>query len=259
MIRVGISGWSYPEWRGGFYPRGLPPRDALAYASRRFATIEINATFYGQQPLDRFERWHDATPADFVFAVKGARRITHFSRLADSAANLASFLAGPLRLRDKLGPVLWQLPSRLALDMAVLDRFLAALPRDTAAAARLAGVSPLAEWPLRHAIEVRHESFGTSSFFDLLRRHDVALVVADGLNVPPFTESTGSFAYVRLHGTGPRYRGSYGDAELGRWAERINAWAAQGAHDVFVYFNNTMKGEAPVDAAALARRLDLKR
>lgn len=259
MIRVGISGWSYPEWRGGFYPKGLPPRGALAFASRRFATIEVNATFYGQQTPDRFERWHDATPPDFVFAVKGARRITHFSRLADGAAGLASFLAGPLRLRDKLGPVLWQLPSRLALDMTVIDRFLAALPRDTVAAARLAGIAPLAERPLRHAIEVRHESFGTPEFLDLLRRHDVALVVADGLDLPQFAESTGSFSYIRLHGTGPRYRGSYDEPALKRWAERIRAWADDGPRDVFVYFNNTMKGEAPVDAAALARRLGVER
>ncbi len=251
MIRVGISGWSYREWRGGFYPQSLPPGDALAFASRRFATIEINATFYGPQPRERFARWRAATPEGFVFAVKGPRQITHLRRLAEPAAPLSAFFAGGvLLLGDKLGPILWQLPGSLAFDAAVLDGFLALLPRDTKAAARLAGLPASVERPLHHAIEARHDSFRAPPFLDLLRRHQVSAVIT-GAVAPSSPMLAGAIAYVRLHGTGTAYTGGYDGAALDLWAERIRAWHAAG-HDVFVYFNNTMKGDAPRDAEALA-------
>src|SRR5579875_314863 len=133
MVRIGISGWSYREWRGGFYPSELPAGEALAYAARRFGTIEINATFYGRQGPERFARWYAATPEDFLFAVKGPRQVTHHARLAGSEPVLASFFgSGVLELGEKLGAILWQLPAGLAFDAALVERFLATLPRDTA-------------------------------------------------------------------------------------------------------------------------------
>lgn len=254
MIRVGISGWSYREWRGGFYPQDLPAREALAFASRHFATIEINATFYGPQPRERFIRWREATPQGFVFAVKAPRQITHLRRLANADAPLSAFFAGGvLALGDKLGPILWQLPRSLAFDETVFEEFLALLPRDTAAAARLAGLPPAPERPLRHAIEVRHDSFHAPRFLALLHRHTASLVITDAADSPASVE--GEIAYLRLHGTGTRYTGAYDGAALDRWAARIRAWDAAG-HDVFAYFNNTIKGDAPYDAQALIRRLD---
>jgi len=257
MIGIGISGWSYPQWRGGFYPRTLPLRDALAYASRRFATIEINATFYGRQPAARYDRWHELTPPGFLFAVKGLRQVTHHRRLADAEEPLAAFFAsGVLRLKEKLGPILWQLPPGLAFDPALVEQFVIALPRDSRAAARLAAIDGVDERPLRHAIEVRHPSFETPRFLDLLRRHDVALVFADGPSAPRFREPTAALVYVRLHGTGAAYTGGYDAAALDGWAALIKDWAGGASRsDVLVYFNNTMKGDAPADAEALARRL----
>lgn len=259
MIRVGISGWSYREWRGGFYPKGLPPGEALAYAARRVGTIEINATFYGRQGPERFRRWHAAVPEDFLFAVKGPRQVTHHARLAGSEPVLASFFgSGVLELGEKLGAILWQLPAGLAFEPALVERFLAILPRDTAEAARLAGLAEGAPRRLRHAVEARHASFAAPHCAALLDRRDVALVVADGAGLPCFDQATGSLVYVRLHGTRRRYTGSYDGDALDRWAERIRRWAGSGK-DVLVYFNNTMKGEAPFDAIALARRLGLVR
>ena len=255
MIRVGISGWSYPEWRGAFYPAGLPRGQALYYASRRVATIEINATFYGPQPAARFERWRDEVPSDFVFAVKGPRHATHLDRLDAAAPVLARFFgSGLLRLAEKLGPILWQLPAGFAFDEGTLARFLALLPMDTAAAARLADAEAGAPHRLRHVLEVRDESYRTPRFFALLRERGVALAVSEAPRWPLFAETTADFVYVRLHGRPQLYRSGYEAAELEAWAERIRGWAA-GGRDIFVYLNNTMKGRAPVDAQALAERL----
>lgn len=231
-VRIGISGWNYAPWRGAFYPPGLPHRAELAYAAGVFKAIEINSTFYRLQRPDIFARWFEHTPDDFVFAVKGPRFITHIKRLRDVSAPLANFLAsGLLRLGHKLGPILWQLPPNLRFDRDVLADFLARLPRDTAAAAhiarqhddRLGGIPWLraqVDQPVRHALEIRHESFLTRDFIDLLREHEVALVCADSVAWPLVMDVTTDLVYCRLHGARELYRSGYDAAAIDLWARR---------------------------------------
>jgi uncharacterized protein YecE (DUF72 family) len=284
-VRVGISGWTYAPWRGNFYPSGLQHADELSYASRQVETIEINGTFYGLQRPDAFARWYDETPQRFVFAVKGPRFITHIRRLREVATPLANFFAsGVLRLEEKLGPVLWQFPPSFRFDAERLDHFLALLPRDTEAAAALA--EGRSEWlaerawaktghrrELRHAIEIRHQSFLDPAFVALLRRHRVALVFADSVGWPYAEDLTADFAYLRLHGSEELYASGYSEEALDHWAARIKLWA-QGTEpndarlidsdtrpaphsprDVFAYFDNDAKVRAPVDARSLRARL----
>lgn len=282
-IRVGVSGWLYPGWRGVFYPPGLRHKDELPYAAARFPTIEINGTHYSLKRPHSFQEWYDATPPGFVLAVKGSRFITHMKRLKDLDTALPNFFAqGLLLLREKLGPLLWQLGPHFALDEERVDAFLAALPRDTAAALELArrhdhrleGRAHLEideSRPLRHALEVRHESFACARFAELCRRRDVALVVSDAPGHPYAEDVTSSFVYVRLHGSQERYVSRYSDAELDRWARRISTWSRGGepedAHrwgaqapvaerrDVYVYLDNDFKAHAPEDARRLMARL----
>jgi uncharacterized protein YecE (DUF72 family) len=267
-IRVGISGWNYAGWRGDFYPAGLPQRLELEYAAERLGSIEINGSFYSLQRPSSYASWRARTPDEFVFAVKGGRFITHMKKLADVETPLANFFAsGVLALGPKLGPVLWQLPPNLGLDPDRLAAFFDLLPRSTTAAAELARRhdEKLAEdraltvaeddRPVRHALEVRHHSFVTPATCELLRAHDVALVVADTAGRWPLMEEvTSDFVYVRLHGDQELYTSGYTPEALDRWAARIRAWQAQGL-DVFTYFDNDAKGYAPHDALALQERL----
>lgn len=284
-IRVGISGWRYPPWRGVFYPPGLAQRRELEYASRAFATIEINGSFYSLQRPEHYARWHDETPDGFVFSVKGPRFITHMLKLRDCARPLANFFAsGIANLRDKLGPILWQLPPMLRFDVERLAPFLASLPRDTDQAAALArrhnekvtGRARLAfgpNRPLRHALEIRHDTYVDEAFVDLLRRERIALVVADTAGKWPYAEDlTADFVYVRLHGSEVLYVSGYDEAAIARWAARLVAWSGGGApedarcisrtlpapcpgRDVFCYFDNDAKVMAPRDARALTSRV----
>ncbi len=267
-IRVGISGWTYAGWRGDFYPKGLVQREELAFASARLTSIEINGSFYSLQRPTSYAAWRDQTPADFVFAVKGGRFITHLKRLAGVETALANFFAsGVLALGPKLGPFLWQLPENLRFDAERLDGFLAQLPRTTSAAADLARghdakvpddralTSADADRPLRHALEFRSETFCSTEAYDLLRRHQVACVVADTAGRWPLVEKdTSDFRYVRLHGDRELYASGYSDAALERWAERCRTWRAAG-QDVYVYFDNDAKGFAPHDAVALLAKV----
>ncbi len=261
-LRIGLSGWSYPRWRGVFYPSGLAQHDELGYVSARFPTVEVNASFYRLQRPTTYRRWAQAVPEGFVFAVKGSRYIAHLTRLHSRPA-MANFLAsGVLALGDKLGPLLWQLPARTRYDRAELESFLGLLPRSTLEAARLATeqdrlpadqvwLDPGPDRPLRHALEVRHESFRDPDAYGLLAEHDVALVVADSAGeFPRFDEDTASFRYVRLHGDTELYTSGYSDVALGSWVRRIADWRASG-RDVYVYFDNDAKVRAPVDAARL--------
>lgn len=286
-IRIGLSGWTYAPWRGHFYPEGLGQKNELAFAARQFPALEVNGTFYGLQKPEAFARWAEVAPDGFVFAVKGSRYITHMRRLKNIETPLANFLAsGLLRLGRKLGPLLWQLPPSFRFDAALIADFLALLPKDTQAAAALARrhderlegrawTRTDAKRPLRHALEIRHDSFRDPGFVELLRRHDVALVCADTVDWPRLMDLTADFAYCRLHGSAELYRSRYEEAELRRWAARIRAWslgepmrdgdfadADAGAaatarpRDVFLFFDNTDKRHAPADAARLMRMLD---
>jgi uncharacterized protein YecE (DUF72 family) len=285
--RIGISGWTYTPWRGVFYPRGLPQKQELPYASRAMNSIEINGTFYSLQRPSSFQSWYEQTPDDFVFSVKAARYITHMKKLRGVEAPLANFFAsGILALREKLGPILWQLPPSLGFDAERLRSFFNLLPRDTRAAVKLAkrhderlkGRSFLetdANRPIRHAMEIRHETFKTPAFIKLLREHDVALVIADTAGKWPVMEDvTADFVYARLHGDLELYVSGYTDAALDRWAEKFKLWHAgrepkdaaragdkpatrAPSRDVYVYFDNDAKVHAPFDATGLARRLGL--
>jgi uncharacterized protein YecE (DUF72 family) len=284
-IRIGISGWTYAPWRGTFFPAGLRQRKELAYASRHVRSIEINGTFYSLQRPSSYAKWAGEVPDDFIFSVKAPRYITHIRRLKDVAIPVANFFAsGVLRLGSKLGPILWQLPPSLPFNSGVLDTFLGFLPRDTAGAAKIArrhDDNVKQPWwdagpnrPLRHALEVRHRSFLNSEFIALLRAHGVAVVVADTAGKWPFVEDvTADFVYVRLHGDAELYVSGYTAPALKRWAAKIRAWSAgrnaprarlvvPGApsrrpRDVYVYFDNDVKTQAPYDAMNLAHRLKL--
>jgi len=280
--RIGVSGWTYPPWRGAFYPKGLRQRDELAYAGRVLNSIEINGSFYSLQRPESYASWAAATPEDFVFAVKGPRFITHMKRLRESETPLANFFAsGVLRLGAKLGPVLWQLPPNFRFDAGRIEAYLAMLPRDTEAAAvlacrhdhRVAGRTWLqtgTKRPLRHALEIRHESFRDPDFIALLRRQDVALVCADTVDWPLLGDLTADFVYCRLHGSTELYRSGYDAPAIERWSGRVRAWLAgdeamdlphvasfarKRRRDVFLYFDNTDKLRAPLDAQALMARL----
>jgi uncharacterized protein YecE (DUF72 family) len=266
---IGTSGWRYPPWRGVFYPKGLPQRRELEYLSRQMTSAEVNGSFYSLQRPEYYRRWHDETPPEFVFAVKGGRFVTHMKRLRDVEIPLANFFAsGVLALKDKLGPFLWQLPPNLPYDPDLLAGFFDLLPRDTTAAAVLAGkheerldgralTVAHAHRPLRHALEVRHPSFVDPTLPDLLRAHGIGLVTASAAADWPYLEDvTADFAYARLHGEEELYASGYSDEALDIWAERVRGWIAAG-FDVYVYFDNDMKVHAPVDAIALARRLGM--
>ncbi|MFT4113055.1 DUF72 domain-containing protein [Silvibacterium sp.] len=285
-IRIGISGWTYAPWRGVFYPKRLPQKRELAYAAEHFPSIEINGSFYSLQRPASYEAWRDATPRDFVFALKGSRYITHMRRLRDAEQGLANFLAsGPLALGEKLGPMLWQLPPNFIFKPEVIEPFLQLLPRDTLQAAELARghearlrgrafLQPEKKQRLRHAMEVRHESFVCEEFIRLLRKYNVALVCADTVEWPLLMDVTADFLYLRLHGSEELYKSGYGPKALDTWADRIHRWAAGGdvkgrhasakeaakrksGRDVFVYFDNDAKVRAPKDAQGLMRRLGI--
>jgi uncharacterized protein YecE (DUF72 family) len=264
---VGISGWRYPPWRGVFYPKDLRQRDELRYVADRLTTVEINGSFYALQRPRNYEAWYAETPAQFVFSVKGPRFISHMKKLHDVEIPLANFYAsGVLALREKLGPILWQLPPNLGFDQSRLAQFFAMLPRTTFAAARLAKrheerladralTRADADRPLRYALEVRHASYQKAEFVELMRDHDVALVVADTAGRwPLFHDVTSDIMYVRLHGDQELYVSGYSSEALTMWAERIRGWTAAG-HDVFAYFDNDVKVRAPYDAIQLMERL----
>jgi len=281
-IRVGISGWRYAPWRGKFYPPDLPAKDELAYVARKFPSVEINGTFYSLQAPDSFREWARATPKDFIFAVKGPRFITHMKRLKNVKTPLGNFFAsGLLALGPKLGPVLWQLPPQFRFDRGRLEEFFALLPRNNREAAALARrhddklkhravLSAKKNAPIRHALEIRHDSFRDPNFIALLRRYRIALVVADTVEWPLLMDVTADFVYVRLHGSQQLYASGYGGRALDHWADRVRAWTsgheAEGEHvgsparprkrDVYVYFDNDAKVRAPFDAMGLIRRLE---
>lgn len=283
--RVGISGWRYPPWRGVFYPPGLPQHRELEYASRALPTIEINGTFYSLQKPSSFQQWYDDTPPGFIFSIKGSRYITHVRRLRDIDGPLANFFAsGIFNLREKLGPFLWQFPPNFRYEPERMKGFFELLPHDTEQALSLARrrdrwmtgrvrLAIDAKRVLRHAVEIRHESFLDESFVRLLRDHNIALVIADTAKKWPYREDiTADFLYLRLHGDQEIYASGYTDEALTRWSERIRAWREgsqpSDAHlvsaefplerrprDVYCYFDNDVKVRAPFDAQSLISKL----
>jgi uncharacterized protein YecE (DUF72 family) len=260
MIRVGIGGWVYAPWRGTFYPKGLPQVRELAHASSVLTTIEINGTFYGNQKPASFRRWAAETPDDFVFSLKAPRYATHRRVLAEAGPSIERFFAsGLLELGPKLGPVLWQFPPTKAFDAADFAAFLAMLPQ------RLDGRA------LRHAVEVRHQSFVTPAFIDLLRKHAVAPALVESDKHPLIPDVAADFVYARLQRTSENVKTGYQPRALDAWAQRAKAWVdgrapddlptvadlppAKAKRDVFIYMISGAKVRAPAAAMALIERV----
>lgn len=286
-IHIGISGWRYAPWRGDFYPEGLAQKHELHFASRAVGSIEINGSFYALQTPERYADWYADTPEGFVFSVKAPRFITHIKRLREVEKPIANFFAsGLFALQEKLGPLLWQFPPSFRFDPPLFEAFLAQLPHDTEAALaiaetcepRMEGRSLLQidrKRPLRHAVEIRHESFVDPAFVALLRKYRVALVVADTAGKWPYREDlTGDFVYIRLHGAEKLYTSGYTDEALERWCRRIHRWnegtqpddaqlidphqaPTRHPREVYCYFDNDVKVRAPYDARQLLQRLGL--
>lgn len=259
-IYAGIGGWTFAPWRGPFYPKGLQQARELEHASRQVTAIEINGTFYRTQTPASFRKWAEETPDGFVFAVKGHRFVTNRKVLAEAGASVETFLgSGVTELGPKLGPINWQLAPTKRFDPADIEAFLALLPREKG------GIR------LRHALEVRHESFVTPDFVALARKYGVAIVFADSDDYPGIADPTADFVYARLQRCRESEPAGYTPQELDAWAKRARAWAAGGApddlptlasgpkaavrRDVFAFFIAGDKVRAPAAAKALIERL----
>ena len=258
-IRVGIGGWSYEPWRKTFYPEDLPKKSELHYASRQVTAIEINSTFYRLQTASVFAKWRDDTPDDFVFSIKAPRYIVHRRTLAEAGKALEGFLkSGIAELGDKIGAILWQLPPEKAFDSDDLEAFVRLLPNSVGKTA------------LRHALEVRHDSFRSPDYVDLARRHRIVTVYTHSNEYPAIADVTGDFVYARLRESVATEPTGYSKSDLAAWAERAQQWAkgepsvhlpliAQPApasrRDVFIYFINGAKERAPAAACALLSQL----
>jgi uncharacterized protein YecE (DUF72 family) len=237
-VRLGCSGWSYEHWREPVYG-GAPPRTWLPQYAERFDTVEVNSTFYRLPRRSAVAAWADQTPDGFCFAVKVSRYLTHVRRLADDGQGVELLLdrLQPLIDTGKLGPLLWQLPGTFVRDDDRLAQAFAGMPRD-----------------LRHCIEFRHPSWFAPAVMDMLREHDVALVVGDHPERPfQTTVQTAGWAFVRFHHGHRGRRGNYSARELEGWARRIRAWSRTG--DVYGYFNNDWEAFAVRNAEQLARLL----
>jgi uncharacterized protein YecE (DUF72 family) len=239
MIRVGIGGWTYPPWRGVFYPPGLPHARELEYAGQHLTSIEINGTFYGSQKPESFRRWAAETPDDFVFSVKGPRFTTHRKVLAEAAESIDRFCSGGVReLGNKLGPILWQFAPFKKFDPEDFAAFFALLPKD-----------------LRHVVEVRHQSFVSPDFVTIAREAGVAIAFVESDKHPPIDDVTANFSYARLQRTKKDIETGYAKPALSAWAKQARAWEAGGKRDVFIYMISGAKERAPAAAVALIEEL----
>lgn len=237
-ILVGTSGWHYKHWVGSFYPEGLRPKGFLAFYARHFATTEVNNTFYNLPKPETLAAWRDGTPESFVFACKASRYITHMKKLRDPLESSRRFLAAMEMLGEKLGPMLFQLPPRWRLNLGRLGAFLETLPAGR-----------------RTAFEFRDESWFEPAVYELLARHNAAFCIYDLAGQAAPREVTADFVYLRLHGPGKAYQGSYSDDALAGWAARLLTWRKAGL-DAFVYFDNDEKGYAVRDARRLSAMID---
>lgn len=234
-IHVGIGGWTYEPWRGGaFYPKGLPQKRELEYAASQLTCIEINATYYGRQKPQSFANWAATAPDGFRFSLKASRFTTARKVLAEGADSIAKFMdQGFTELGDKLGPVLWQFRDGKRFERDDFARFLDLVPESQA------GIK------LRHALEVRDESFRDEAFFDLCRERNMAVVFADSADFPQFEEQTADFTYARLQRSSPECLTGYDAARISHWADRAHQWAECG-RDAYVLFISGAKERTPL-------------
>ncbi|HLU09409.1 MAG TPA: DUF72 domain-containing protein [Oceanobacillus sp.] len=226
-LYIGTSGYVYKDWRGIFYPKGVAQKNWLPFYAQHYDTVEINATFYRHFPRSVFERWHEITPAEFRFTLKGPRRITHEKKLNEIDDDLQQFVESAAGLQEKLSLMLWQFPASTHADGMTerLEQFLALLPKG-----------------IRQVIELRHTSWFNDDIYALLNRHHAGFVINDSSRFPAREVVTGDFAYVRFHGPGRLYASSYSRKQLQEWAEKIERWLTD--YDVYVYFNNDYGGRA---------------
>jgi uncharacterized protein YecE (DUF72 family) len=237
-LRIGTSGWHYGDWWGPFYPKEIRKKDALVYYASRFGATELNAPFYRTPTPKAVRNWFDSTPGDFRFAWKASRYITHWKRLKVDDQSLELLEKNVALLEHKAGPVLFQLHLRMAIDRERLAGFIARL-------------SPA--W--RYSFEFRHESWYDAKIFDLLSDNDMSLCISDHASAPAPTEVTASWVYVRNHGPGGRYHGSYSDGALTEWARHMRRWRREG-RAVWCFFDNDVKSAAPADADRLIALLE---
>ena len=243
QIRIGIGGWTFPPWRGTFYPDKLPQSKELEFASRQFRALEINATFYGRQSPKSWAVWAKAVPDDFQFAIKGSRYVVTRPKLADAKEGLGVYFAqGMAALGEKLGPILWMFAARRQFDREDIAAFCKLLPKT------LDGLS------LRHAIEPRHDSFRDETFFDLCRENDIAIVFGDDDEFPCIDADTATFTYARLQRMREEVATGYDDKALDGFAKRARHWHRDGK-DAYVFMINGAKLRAPAAALALQERL----
>ena len=263
-IRIGVGGWTYAPWRGVFYPDRLPQKRELEFASRHLTSIEINGTYYGSQKPESFAKWHDESPEDFVFALKGPRFTTNRRVLADAGESIERFFrSGVMELKDKLGPINWQFMPTKMFDPDDFAGFLNLLPRQVDGRA------------IRHAVEVRHDSFRTPDFVALARQHGVAIVLAADAAYPQIADITADFVYMRIMGTQRSHKLGYADAALDKWVMRARQLAAgevpkglacvgapakkpaqkNAARDVYLYVISGFKERNPDAAMAMIKRL----
>ena len=242
-IRIGIGGWTYPPWRGVFYPEKFPQAKELEYASSKLGAIEINATFYSRQSPKSWEKWRDTAPEGFQFAIKGSRFCVMRSRLAEGAEGIGNFFAqGFSALGPKLGPIMWQFAPRRKFDREDIAGFIDLLP------AQIEGIA------LRHAIEPRHESFNDEQFFDLCRSRNIAVVLDDSDDYPRIEADTADFTYARLQRMSEEVETGYDDSALDGFAERARKHQSDG-RDAYIFMINGAKVRAPAAALALQERL----
>jgi uncharacterized protein YecE (DUF72 family) len=259
-IRIGVGGWTYEPWRGTFYPEGLPQKRELEHASRQLTSIEINGTYYGSQKPASYAKWHDETPDDFVFSLKAPRFAMNRTVLAEAGGTITRFFnSGLTELKGKLGPINWQFLPTKKFEPADFEAFLTLLPRE------------IAGRPLRHAVEVRHESFRTPGFITLAHKFGVAVVIAGDSSYPQIADLTAPFVYARIMGTEATETNGYSEASLERWAARAHAWASGSIpddleyvearagndepRDVFLYVISGHKVHNPAAAVSLIERL----
>ncbi len=259
-IRIGVGGWAYEPWRGTFYPEKHPQKRELEYASRQLTSIEINSTYYGAQRPESFAKWYEQTPDTFVFAVKAPRYATNRKVLADAGATIERFLTGGVtELKHKLGPINWQFMPSKVFDAEDFQAFLKLLPRTVNCVT------------LRHAVEVRHDSFQTPDFIALARQYEVAVVVAADSEHPLIADMTAPFVYARLMGTKKDEPLGYPAHALDLWAQRAQAWVkgvapdslpslapdppGTGGRDVYIYVISGNKVVNPRAAMSLIARV----
>jgi len=232
-IRIGTSGWHYKHWVGTFYPQRWPASKMLEFYFERFDTVEINNSFYRLPSETAVDDWHASTPERFCFAVKGSRFLTHMKKLADPAAGLERFFSRADLLKEKLGPVLFQLPPNWEINLDRLENFLHALPA----------------WH-RYAFEFRNPTWNTTDLLALLRKHNVAYCPFHLAGYQSPIEITADITYIRLHGPGGKYQCTYSEDALSEWAARIHGWRDE-LKAVYVYFDNDDSGYAAFDALRL--------